>query len=290
MGDEISENSLVYNHYLKLSTPTKADFERVFTEDELKKLCLKHKCNVNMYRWNVVNDYRIAFTKSGRYQRWPENVRLGMLAKAVNKMKPSVLYDEQEIIKTRKEEWDFQLNENILSLNYWQRKRQRSTEPHNSPRLVVTDSEDMDEGVEYAVNTETINVEKFLTQTQSHQTPTEDLHFNGELDQEVQLQIDVNTENVPANAILTQVLSPQSDDGENLLSQIDDEELLIYEDSEDSVMTVLCNESQLQSEEVISDIDDVYRVNTMSIRYVLQITFYKSGLKSHKRCSEHIIL
>ncbi|XP_065358270.1 telomere-binding protein cav-like [Calliphora vicina] len=211
MDEEINGNSEVYNHYLELSKPTKADLEKVFTDDELKKLCLKLKCRVDIWRWNVVNDYRIAFTKSGRYQKWSEPVRLGTLAKAVNKMKPSVLYDEQEIIETRKEEWEFQLKDNILSLNYWERG-------HKSPKQVVTGSEDVDEDVEYDINTESMN-ETLLTQSEV-----------------------------------------------NLESKID-EELLIDDDddSEDSVKTVLYNENEVQSEEVVPEINNMYGVNTMSM-------------------------
>lgn len=101
----------------------------------------------------MVNDYRILFTNSGRYQRWSPRARLGMLAKAVNKMKPSVLYDEEEIRKTREKEWGLQLKENILSLNFWKHKKQHSS------RLVVSESDEIGQEMqsEYEINTESIN-------------------------------------------------------------------------------------------------------------------------------------
>ncbi|GBP00847.1 Telomere-binding protein cav [Eumeta japonica] len=76
MSKETEETSEVYNYYLKLHTPTEEDLRRVFTEDELKELCLKQKCRVDIWRWNVVHNYRMLFTQSGRYQRWSEGNRL----------------------------------------------------------------------------------------------------------------------------------------------------------------------------------------------------------------------
>ncbi|XP_065356397.1 telomere-binding protein cav-like [Calliphora vicina] len=262
MDDEINENDTVYNQFIELYKPTKADFERVFSEDELKKICLKHKCRVDMWRWNVVNEYRILFTESGRYQRWSDHKRLRMLTKAVNRMKPSSLYDEHEILKTRKEEWGLQLKDNILSLNYWQRERSRSTKPHNSPRLVLTDSEDIDD----AVNAETMNEEELLTQTQSQKISTEEVPLNREFDQELQSQIEVNTESMNVSQILTQTQaqepdrvltqapSTQNDIADYLLCRTEDE-YLIDESPEDSI----------ESEEVAAEINNIYGVNTMSM-------------------------
>ncbi|KAI8125783.1 hypothetical protein FF38_10622 [Lucilia cuprina] len=357
MSDE--NNSNVYNHYLELSKPTKEDLKRVFTEDELKELCLKHKCRVNMWRWNVANEYRIVFTESGRYQRWSERDRLRMLAKAVNKMKPAVLYDEEEILKTRKEEWAFQLKENILSLDYWRREELRN----KSPRLRVSESEEFEELSQMAVNTESMNVNEFLTenanenqdfdlevernievhtesmnsselltqsqgqkvtskkvtfnnsllttQTQGQETHqekttpinrqsviTENVLSQKELDQAVESQLEVNTESMNVNELLTQtqqeqlqqpleevpfvVLTPatstQSDNDNILLADIEDDDIMEDdEDSEDSIETVQLNSNErqirvqvangetLQSQEVAPEIENLYDVNTMSM-------------------------
>ncbi|XP_037824132.1 uncharacterized protein LOC119612398 [Lucilia sericata] len=360
MNDE--NNSKVYNHYLELSKPTKEDLKRVFTEAELKELCLKHKCRVNMWRWNVANEYRIVFTESGRYQRWSERDRLRMLAKAVNKMKPSILYDEEEILKTRKEEWAFQLKENILSLDYWRREELRS----KSPRLRVSESEEFEqeELSQMAVNTESMNANELLTenpnenqdfdleverdievhtesmnsselltqQTQVQKQTTKKVSFNNsllktqvqgqetyqenttavnrqsvitenvlsqkELDQGVESQLEVNTESMNVNELLTQteqeqlqpleempgiVLTPatstQSDNGDILLADIEDDDDIMEdeEDSEDSIETVQLNSNErqlhlqvakgetLQSQEVAPEIENLYDINTMSM-------------------------
>ena len=149
-----------------MQKPTAEDFQRIFTDEELKELCLKHKCRVDMWRWNVVNDYRILFTNSGRYQRWSERKRVLMLAKAVNKMKPSVLYGEKEIERIRQEEWGLQLKENILSLNYWKRKKLNELQER---LLVVSDSEEIDQEIlqQCAVNTESMNMADICTQSQT---------------------------------------------------------------------------------------------------------------------------
>ncbi|GBP03310.1 Telomere-binding protein cav [Eumeta japonica] len=101
------DNSATHNYFIEYTKPTEEDLRRVFTNEELKELCLKTKCKIDIWRWNAVNDYRILFTQSGRFQRWSEQDRLRMLAKAVNTMKPSVLYDEEEIAKTRKRNGNF---------------------------------------------------------------------------------------------------------------------------------------------------------------------------------------
>lgn len=172
----------------------------------------------------MVNDYRILFTKSGRYQRWSPRARLGMLAKAVNKMKPSVLYDEEEIRKTRKEEWGLQLKENILSLNFWKHTNQRSS------RLVVSESDEID------------------TEMPSH--------------------FEVNSESIDLGEFNNFVI----------------EELPAEEHSEDSVETVMLNENQqlvvqtLHSEEVASEIRDIYCVNTMSMTIESEISTHSQEL------------
>lgn len=210
-----------------------------------------------MWRWNAVNDYRILFTHSGRYQRWSERKRVLMLAKAVNKMKPSVLYDEKEIKKIRNEEWRLQLKENILSLNYWKRKEQE-------PLLYVSDPEEIDSEVlqQFDVNTESMNMADICTQSQALVCPVEKINSmppNGQ-------------ERSPS------VLTSQSDDNNALIDDMQ-EEHLIDEESDESCNTVLLNETALnvtipnitepvetlQSEEVAPEIANIYAVNTASM-------------------------
>ncbi|KAM7354500.1 caravaggio [Cochliomyia hominivorax] len=211
MPNETNENnnSEVYNRYLELSKPTKEDLERVFTEEELKKLCLKHKCRVDMWRWNVVNDYRVLFTESGRYQRWSERERLGMLRKAVNKMKPGILYDEKVIEETRKEDWKFQLKENILSLNFWERKHLQKLNYNNNnnndnPIIVLTQANDVNDVIpqSHVGNnaTDSMNGTEILAETQSQESLT---------NIEVIQQFEVHTESMNSAELFTQTQSQQ---------------------------------------------------------------------------------
>ena len=158
-----------------------------------------------MWRWNVVNDYRILFTNSGRYKRWSERKRVLMLAKAVNKMKPSVLYDEDEIRRIREEEWGLQLKENILSLNYWKRKKLNEFQER---LLVVSDSEEIDQEIlqQCAVNTESMNMLDICTQSQVASGAVNNASMNTTdiRTQSQALSFAVNTESMNMTNICTQ--------------------------------------------------------------------------------------
>ncbi|TMW52616.1 hypothetical protein DOY81_002310 [Sarcophaga bullata] len=272
-----NEENKVYNHYLELSKPTEEDFQRIFSDEELKELCLKHKCRVDMWRWNVVNDYRILFTNSGRYQRWSDRKRVLMLAKAVNKMKPSVLYDEEDIKRIRKEEWGLQLKENIMSLNYWKRKKLNEFQER---LLFVSDSEEIDQEIlqQCAVNTESMNMADIYTQSQAAacDVNTESMNMADIYTQSQAAACAVNTESMnmantyiqsqaaapseeaairitpPTEKLPTPALRTQSEECNILMDVMQEDEYLIDEDSEDSTDTVAFTGHQPQQKAAVA--------------------------------------
>uniref|UniRef100_A0A1B0ABS1 Uncharacterized protein n=1 Tax=Glossina pallidipes TaxID=7398 RepID=A0A1B0ABS1_GLOPL len=95
------------------------DLKRQFTEPELKKLCLKRKCRVDMWKWNPVNEMHEKFVKDGRFKQRPIGYCLRLTAKGVNKHKHKIMYDHKIIKKAREEDRRDQLKNSILSLGMW---------------------------------------------------------------------------------------------------------------------------------------------------------------------------
>lgn len=248
-------------------------------------MCLKHKCKVDIWRWNVVDDYRTLFTQSGRYQKWSERGRLRMLAKAVNKIKPEI-YKEEEIKQIRKEEWEYQLKENILCLNYWKRRR-----VHNAPQLVLTESDDVDPEVQsqFEVNTESVNAAELLTESERQEL--ENIVDTNIPEQEVQKEINVNavsvlSENLPTTHKSPVKVTPQTA-AVNIIEADFEEDYLTDRDSEDSLETVMLNENQivnvhekLQSDEVAPEIEKIYGINTLSMTIDSQMSTQSQDLRA----------
>lgn len=104
--------------------PTEEDIKRLLSEEQLKELCLGRKCRVEAYRWNPVFDYKIYFEKRNRFSGKSEVERRALLAKAVNRYKSTTLkYDEEEMNKTRRQEWIMRKKDSLLSLDLWAHER-----------------------------------------------------------------------------------------------------------------------------------------------------------------------
>ncbi|KAL9922183.1 uncharacterized protein ACN427_002830 [Glossina fuscipes fuscipes] len=113
-------------------TLTEEDLKRQFTDAELKKLCLKHKCRVDMFKWNPVNEMREKLLKDGRFKQRSIAYCLRLTAKGVNKYKHKIIYDPKTIQKWREEDWRDRLKNSILSLGMWladEREEQQDEEP-----------------------------------------------------------------------------------------------------------------------------------------------------------------
>lgn len=244
-----------------------------------------------MWRWNVVQDYRRVFTKSGRYQRWSERDRLRMLAKAVNRMKPRVLYNEEEIAATREEEWGLQLKENILSLNLWQRRRLKNN-------IVLTQSLEVEqppiESQSASINAESQNEEVFIDEIPSDmEVHTESINAGGNLltqtpsdlqsqkqpgksQQQLPSQYEIHTESMDFSNLNNnnELINNSSDEINLMLDASSDIEYLGEGDSEDSIDTVLEKDiaEKSHSEEVAPEIENMYGVNTLSMTIDSQMT------------------
>lgn len=245
-----------------------------------------------MWRWNVVQDYRRVFTKSGRYQRWSERDRLRMLAKAVNRMKPRVLYNEEEIAATREEEWGLQLKENILSLNLWQRRRLKNN-------IVLTQSLEIEqhpiESQSASINAESQNEEIFIDEIPSDmEVHTESINAGGNLltqtqsdfqsqkqpgksqQQQLPSQYEIHTESMDFSNLNNnnELINNSSDEINLMLDASSDIEYLGEGDSEDSIDTVLEKDitEKSHSEEVAPEIENMYGVNTLSMTIDSQMT------------------
>lgn len=114
------------NFFKKSLKASDEDLMRVITPEEQIELCSRLKCRVDIWRWNPVYEYQLEFKRKGRYQRWDNKLRLRMLAHSVNLKKPGVIYDENVIAKIRKTEWETQKKKCILSLNFWNRQREKA--------------------------------------------------------------------------------------------------------------------------------------------------------------------
>uniref|UniRef100_A0A1A9ZND6 Uncharacterized protein n=1 Tax=Glossina pallidipes TaxID=7398 RepID=A0A1A9ZND6_GLOPL len=113
-------------------TLTEEDLERQFTDAELKKLCLRHKCRVDMFKWNPVNEMREKLVKDGRFKQRSFAYCLRLTAKGFNKYKHKISYDPKIIQKWREEDWRDRLKNSILSLGMWlsdEKEEQQDEEP-----------------------------------------------------------------------------------------------------------------------------------------------------------------
>uniref|UniRef100_A0A1B0FGE4 Uncharacterized protein n=1 Tax=Glossina morsitans morsitans TaxID=37546 RepID=A0A1B0FGE4_GLOMM len=116
-NDEINEE--VVRIIKQKWTLSEEDLKRQFTETELKKLCLKRKCRVDMWKWNPVNEMHEKLVKDGRFKQRPIGYCLRLTAKGVNKHKHKIMYDRKIIKKAREEDRRDQLKNSILSLGMW---------------------------------------------------------------------------------------------------------------------------------------------------------------------------
>lgn len=140
--------------------PSKEDLARKFTDKELTKLCLKRKCRVDMWKWNLVYEYRLVFEKEGRYQKWDDRKRQKMLKKAVNSVKTTIGYTDEEIAQARKKEWEWEKKESILSLNLWEydeRQENKNKRQEQGDETAFESNEDVHENL--LVNTPQIDEE-----------------------------------------------------------------------------------------------------------------------------------
>uniref|UniRef100_A0A1I8PYY2 Telomere-binding protein cav n=1 Tax=Stomoxys calcitrans TaxID=35570 RepID=A0A1I8PYY2_STOCA len=108
--------------------PTEEDIKRPMTDEELRELCLKVKCRVEAYRWNPVYVYKRYFEKRNRFANKPPQEQRYLMAKAVNRHKAKMLYDEEEIKKERRQEWILRKKDNILSLESWAYAREHEND------------------------------------------------------------------------------------------------------------------------------------------------------------------
>ncbi|KAI9583779.1 telomere-binding protein cav-like [Glossina fuscipes fuscipes] len=129
-------------------TLSEEDLKRQFTKAELKKLCLKRKCRVDMWKWNPVNEMHEKLVKDGRFKQRPTGYCLRLTAKGVNKYKHKIMYDRKIIKKAREEDRRDQLKNSILSLGMWlaeEKEKQQDEELRPIEEHFVENEEVQDE-------------------------------------------------------------------------------------------------------------------------------------------------
>ncbi|XP_075168477.1 caravaggio [Haematobia irritans] len=109
--------------FAKKLEPTQEDINRQLTDEELIELCQKVKCRVDAFLWNPVYEYQKFLLKRNRFVGKSPLDQRNLVAKAVNRHKDKMMYDEQEIKKIRRKDWILRKKDNILSLDHWAYQR-----------------------------------------------------------------------------------------------------------------------------------------------------------------------
>lgn len=96
--------------------PTEEEMARTFTDSEMKHLCRKMKCRVDMWKWNPVDEFREKLKRDGRFLNRSERYCLRLTAKAVNLHWNRIKYDDNDISSLRQEASLYRRKEYIMKL------------------------------------------------------------------------------------------------------------------------------------------------------------------------------
>uniref|UniRef100_A0A1A9VI83 Uncharacterized protein n=1 Tax=Glossina austeni TaxID=7395 RepID=A0A1A9VI83_GLOAU len=181
-------------------TLSEEDLKRQFTETELKKLCLKRKCRVDMWKWNPVNEMHEKLVKDGRFKQRPIGYCLRLTAKGVNKYKHKIMYDHKIIKKAREEDRRDQLKNSILSLGMWlaEEKEKQQDEELRSIEEDFVEDEEIDKHSE--VQNEAGDFGGYDNQVPGGSKRTSEISTD-DVRQEIGETLDVDTESMSINTL-----------------------------------------------------------------------------------------
>lgn len=216
--------------------PTPDDIAKKLSQDELKLLCRRVRCRVDMWKYNPVEDFAHVFRKEGRFLGKPQKFINKLLLKAYRTKPHYFKAVEEEKEKEADREWQQRKKDSLLRLNQWHYEAEQRIRDSEVETVLAPEYE--------PIEIETVQSEEYLSEYLdaadlqdgiSHVNPTVEKkkpsdEVEGEFDVCINSEsITLNTQSMPESDVVSEPLNASINDLSLHTSQVLDTPVMPFE-------------------------------------------------------------